>query len=199
MFANGSRLGVRSAPNVPVGIGAIWIQQRSEIGGISATQHTNCVWSSLEAQFSGDDSQTMPTLDKCRKLGGVAVPQLRQSPGARHCIGFALLDLAVKNASVGLQIRNHTSHEILRLPGRCPLLGPTKMASAKVLALGMQGERSFGGSGAPAHLYQTGYQPRVVSASRVSCGRPNYYPQKGLLLVSYSCSRYHHRYRSTWP
>jgi hypothetical protein len=75
-------------------------------------------------------------------------------------VGFALLDLAVKNASLSLQIRNHTSHEILRLPGRCPLLGPTKMASAKVLALGMQSERSFGGSGAPAHLYQIGYQPR---------------------------------------
>ena len=159
MFADGSRLGVRSAPNVPMGIGAIWIQQRSEIGGISATQHTNCVWPSLEAQFSGDDSQTMPTLDKYRKLGGVAVPQLWQSPSSSHCVGFALLDLALKNASLSLQIRNHTSHEILRLPGRCPLLGPTKMASAKVLALGMQGERSFGGSGAPAHLYQIGYQP----------------------------------------
>ena len=76
IFAIGSRLGVRSAPDVPVSIGAIWIQQRSEIGGISATQHTNCVWPSLEAQFSGDDSQTMPTLDNGRKLGGVEVPQL---------------------------------------------------------------------------------------------------------------------------
>ncbi len=45
------------------------------------------------------------------------------------------------------------------------------MASAKAFALGMQGEKSFGGSGAPAHLCRLGYQ-RCYRIGKLSLSGP---------------------------
>jgi hypothetical protein len=45
------------------------------------------------------------------------------------------------------------------------------MASAKAFALEMQGEKSFGGSGAPAHLRRIGYQ-RCDGADKLTLSGP---------------------------
>ena len=50
------------------------------------------------------------------------------------------------------------------------------MASAKAFALGMQGEKSFGGSGAPAHLCRTGYQHCDRTGKRTLSGPANAMP-----------------------
>ena len=46
------------------------------------------------------------------------------------------------------------------------------MASAKVFALEVQGEETFGGPGAPAHLCRVAYQRSRVRTSQVSANLP---------------------------
>jgi len=67
-------------------------------------------------------------------------------------------DVTVKNTRLSLQIGNHTRHSSSVQWAMFRSNRPARMASAKAFALEMQGEKSFGGSGAPAHLCRVGYQ-----------------------------------------
>src|SRR6185436_1730838 len=151
LFADNPRLSIRSTPDVPMDLSSLRIEQGSEVDGIRATQNRNGVRPTLETQLSRNDRQAVPAPDGRTQRCRIAVPEFVQPPSAGYCLGFVPTDLSVKPTRVNLQIGNHTSHRILRLSGQVPLLRPTKLASAKVFALGVQGVETFGGSGAPAH------------------------------------------------
>ena len=102
-------------------VGALRIEKRSEITGISTAQYRNGVRPSLEAKFLGKDCEAMPTPETYEEHSGITSAQLDEVLRSRHSDRVALDDLTVKNARLSLQIGNYTSHRILRSVGHVPL------------------------------------------------------------------------------
>ena len=62
--------------------------QFAEVSDAYASQHVHCVQPVIEAEFSGDDGQTVTAFD-VRCTEGIARPrQLRQETQSRDCIGL---------------------------------------------------------------------------------------------------------------
>jgi len=81
---------------------------------------------------------------------------IAQLPHARQRVGITGVDLTMTNAGAVFEVCNHTSHRNPPFGDPLPLQQAAKMASAKTFALGMQGEETCGGEGAPAHFVRSG-------------------------------------------
>ncbi|HET9537958.1 MAG TPA: hypothetical protein VFP43_21865 [Mesorhizobium sp.] len=132
---------------------SVWIQQFAEVSDAYASQHVHCVLPVIEAEFSGDDGQTVTAFD-VRGTEGIARPrQLRQETQSRDCIGLLSLHGAMEDSGVSSETieggcRMDLSHDSSPQldAGPLPYIQLLMKKNHRSCGIDMsQGEKSFGG------------------------------------------------------